>query len=219
MNRDIKITIIGWLLLVALFSFIAVSLPSLEEASAKEVIVTLSPVTVENSSKTVSVWDINGALGIVPERIVMMSQNYISPIEIPEPVKEPEPTPPPRYGFTDDDVYLLAQLLCGSGTRDGDGEYDIDFQREINYFEVCKVLDVVMDRVRSGEFPNTVYGVVMEDGQFSVMPWNSYKTPSDKALKVVGDWCKAYDAYDPGVQVVPEDHLYFTGNGYINITR
>ena len=33
----------------------------------------------------------------------------------------------PRYGFTDDEVYLMAVLLSGSKYVDGDGEYDVDF--------------------------------------------------------------------------------------------
>jgi hypothetical protein len=137
----------------------------------------------------------------------------------------PSPSPstfvaPPRYGFTEDDIYLLAQLLCGSGKTDGDGEYDIDFKDEINYNEVSKVLAVVMNRVRSDKYPDTVYDVVMQKNprQFSVMPANAKKIPSEKAIKAVTEWCTAYDAYDYGVQVCPEDHLYFKGNGITNTT-
>jgi len=151
---------------------------------------------------------------------------YISVSELPEtpspsPSEEPSPTPEPRYGFTDDDIYLLAQLLCGSKNVSGDGEFDIDFAKTVNYFEVSKVLSVVMNRVRSDKFPDTVYDVVMQKNprQFAVMPANSKKTPSDIALKTVRDWCEAYDRFDPGVQVCPEAHLYFSGNGRINITR
>lgn len=130
-------------------------------------------------------------------------------------------TPAPRYGFTEDDIYLLSQLLCGSKDISGDGEYDIDGAININYYETSKVLSVVMNRVRSGVFPDTVYDVVMQTNprQFAVMPANSMKIPSEIALQVVRDWCEAYDSFDPGVQVCPEDHLYFSGNGRINITR
>jgi hypothetical protein len=145
---------------------------------------------------------------------------YITPSEAPaEPSPSPSEEPAPRYGFTDDDVYLLAQLLCGSKKVSGDGEYDIDFAKKVNYYEVSKVLCVVMNRVRSDKFPDTVYDVIMQHGQFAVMPANSKKTPSDIALQTVRDWCEAYDRFDPGVQVCPEDHLYFSGNGRINITR
>lgn len=147
---------------------------------------------------------------------------YILASEIPQtPSPTPSEAPMPQYGFTDADVYLLAQLLCGSKEIDGDGEYDIDFQKDVNYYEIGKVLSVVMNRVRSDLFPNTVYDVVMQENprQFSVMPNNSMQTPSETALCTVKEWCAAYDLFDPGVQTCPEDHLYFSGNGVTNTTR
>ncbi len=125
----------------------------------------------------------------------------------------------PRYGFTDEDIYLLAQLLGGDKNIDGDGEYDIDFKTNIDHIEVNKVLGVVMNRVRSKDFPNTVNDVVLQKGQFSVMPRNLEATPSEVGLNTVRAWCEAYDIYDLSVQTTPESHLYFTGNGVINITR
>ncbi len=124
-----------------------------------------------------------------------------------------------RYGFTDDEIYLLAQVLSGDGDVDGDGEYDIDFQDEINYYEVGKVLGVIMNRVRSDDFPNTVMDVVTQKGQFSVIPRNLTREPSDISLQTVKEWCTAYDNYINLVQVVPKNHLFFTGDGKINTTR
>ena len=143
------------------------------------------------------------------------STESIEPIEPIEPAPEIEL----RYGFTEGEIYLLAQLLCGDENISGDGEYDIDFAKEVNYNEVSKVLAVVMNRVRSTQFPNTAYDVVMQKNQFSVMPANASKVPSEKAIEVVEEWCKAYDSYDGGIQVCPESHLYFSGNGKTNTTR
>lgn len=139
----------------------------------------------------------------------------------PTPSIEPTLEVEPRYGFTEDEIYLLAQLLCGDKSVDGDGEYDIDFadQSDINYYEVSKVLCVVMNRVRDDRFPNTVKDVVLARNQFVVMPKNLEATPSEMALTVVEDWCKAYDEFDAGVQCVPENHVFFIGNGVSNITR
>lgn len=153
-------------------------------------------------------------------------ENMVIPITV-ETTKDILETPSPapieevkfRYGFTDEDIYLLAQVLSGDGNVDGDGEYDIDFQEEINYYEVGKVLGVIMNRVRSEDFPDTVKDVVLQKGQFSVIPRNLTKEPSDIALQTVREWCTAYDNYINLVQVVPKDHLFFTGNGTINITR
>jgi len=134
---------------------------------------------------------------------------------------KPTPEVEPRYCFTEDEIYLLAQLLCGDENTSGDGEYDIDFadQSDINYYEVSKVLCVVMNRVRDDRFPNTVEDVVLANNQFVVMPKNLEATPSEMALTVVEDWCKAYDNFDAGIQCVPENHVFFTGNGVSNITR
>ena len=143
-------------------------------------------------------------------------------VEVVEVVDEPEeivPIQEPRYGFTDEEIYLLAQLLGGCKDIDGDGEYDIDFKTNIDYVEVGKVLGVVMNRVRSDEFPNTVEDVVLQRNQFSVMPRNASAVPSAVGIKVVRDWCEGYDLYYESVQVIPENHLYFEGNGRINITR
>ena len=141
-------------------------------------------------------------------------------------VTEPEPVVvEPRYGFTDEEVYLLAQLLCGSSKIDGDGEYDFVytakyFPDKLNYCEISKVLCVVMNRVRSEQFPNTVSEVVLQKGQFSPMPKNAKKTPDDIAIQKVQEWCDTYDNWDTGVQNVPEDHLYFSaGPNLTNVTR
>lgn len=125
-----------------------------------------------------------------------------------------------RYGFTEQDIYLLAQLLCGDKTIDGDGEYDIDYIKpsKSDEKEIGKVLCVVMNRVRSKDFPNTIKEVVLAPKQFSVMPKNSRKNPSESAINIVKNWCTRYDNWDKSIQIIPTNHLYFTGNGKINTT-
>jgi len=158
------------------------------------------------------------------ERVSETSSPHIS-------VTPAQPTPTPiiieekpaeeieyRYGFTEDEIYLLAQLLCGDKTRDGDGEYDIDYQQDTNYYEVSKVLNIVMNRVNSCHFPDTVTDVVMQEGQFVVMPRNAAKIPSDKAIAVIRAWCNSYDN-SLWTQSIPVDHLFYHGDGETNITR
>ena len=125
---------------------------------------------------------------------------------------------PKRYNFSDEEVYLLAQLLCGDKSIDGDGEYDIDFKTTIKHSEVDKVLSVVMRRIDHDEFPDTVSDVVMMRNQFEVMPANATKEASEIAIFTVQSWCDAYNRYDNSVMTIPEDHLYFTGNGIVNTT-
>lgn len=127
-----------------------------------------------------------------------------------------------RYGFTEEDIYLLAQLLCGDESIDGDGEYDFvwNLQNDKPYLEeMGKVLNVVMNRQRSGQYSTVVRDIVLQKSQFSPMPENLNTTPSDLAIEAVREWCRAYDAYTD-VQIIPEDHLYFTaGPGLTNVTR
>lgn len=143
--------------------------------------------------------------------------------------KEPEkeftleemPEIEPRYGFTDDEVYLMAVLLSGSKYVDGDGEYDIDFRNQDNYEQIALVLNVVMNRVNSDKFPDTVEEVIWAPGQFSPMKkWvNGLPEVGDISLQIVKEWCRSYDTYEPESQTIPENHLYFSGNGVINISR
>ena len=156
---------------------------------------------------------------IVQTKMIYVYRDQVTPEVLPAP-ETIEPTPK-RYGFTDSDIYLMTVLLCGSGKTDGDGEYDIDFDTNINHDQVSLVLSVVMNRVMSDRFPNTVPEVIWARGQFSPMSrWtNGLPTVSDKSYQIVKDWCVAYDTHDLSIMSVPEDHLYFTGNGKINISR
>lgn len=162
-------------------------------------------------------FNIDNSEKLIPTSNTTIISETIAPTPIPTPT--PIEKPNLRYGFTDADIYLLAQLLCGDKDKSGDGEYDIDFKKDINYYEVAKVLNVVMNRVRSDKFPNTVREVVLQKGQFSVMPRNLKKKPSDTALSVVREWCNLYDMHFASVQIIPKNHLYFSGDGIKNYTR
>lgn len=123
-----------------------------------------------------------------------------------------------RYGFSMDEVLLLTQLLDGDYRISGDGEFTIN-RTDPNYHEIYKVLCVVMNRVRSDKFPNTVSEVVLAKNQFHVFPKNLRTIPHWKSFLIVFNWCSRYDLYDFKIQVIPEDHLYFYGDGKINHTR
>jgi hypothetical protein len=157
-----------------------------------------------------------------PEVLIKTHYIYVNQVtSIPEEVIFEEPVPPARYGFTTDDIYLMTVLLCGNGNVDGDGEYDVDFGNQDNHGQISLVLSVVMNRVMSPLFPNTVSEVIWAPNQFSPMAKWFRGTPQVKpeSYEIVRRWCEAYDAHDLTVISVPESHLYFTGNGYINISR
>jgi len=152
--------------------------------------------------------------------------NDVEPVEDVEPVINFEPIDEfvPRYGFTDYEITLMARLLCGDKEVDGDGEYDFDFYNADCYDQISLVLCVIMNRVRSPEFPDTVEEVIFEnDGkiwQFSpVKRWKGEPNVSLVALEKVREWCEAYDGYYQSVQTIPEDHLYFRSNGTGNVSR
>lgn len=139
-------------------------------------------------------------------------------------VEKKEPTEPieeiifdkePRYGFTDDEVYLMTVLLCGSKDVDGDGEYDIDFENYDNRHEIAVVLGVVMNRVMSDYFPNNVADVIWAPNQFTPMKrWTTDSVPvvSERSFSIVKAWCDAYDAYDLSILSAPENHLFFSAS-------
>ncbi len=156
-------------------------------------------------------------------------------ISTPEPSEDPietlEPTPSepiadPVYGFKQQEIFLMAQLLCGDKNRDGDGEYDIDFGNDDRYDQISLVLCVVMNRVNDDRFPNNVEDVIWQNNgttyQFSVMEqWDDFNkvcSLSDIAIQRVTEWCEAYDRGDPGAQSIPTDHVKFYGNGTENIS-
>lgn len=127
----------------------------------------------------------------------------------------------PRYGFTNEEVYILAQLLCGDESYDGDGEYDFVYgalHNEMNYCEMSKILCVVMNRVRDEAFPDTISKVIFEEGQFAGYSRTDTE-PSDIAIAKIQQWCESYDRWDPCVQSIPESHLYYeAGPDLTNIT-
>ena len=138
-----------------------------------------------------------------------------------DPPEIPAPEFDPRYGFTEDEIYLMGVLLSGSKYVDGDGEYDIDFSGQDDNDQISLVMNVVMNRVRSEQFPDTVEEVIWASGQFAPMTkWkNGLPEVSDITLEKVRLWCETYDSYNPYIQTIPENHLYFYGNGLINISR
>lgn len=156
---------------------------------------------------------------VIPEPVELattMAQVYIQE-DVPELIPE-------RYAFTDDDIYIMARLLCGSKYKDGDGEYDFDYGNDDQYEQISLVLCVVMNRVFAENFPDTVEGVIMHrySGQsYQFSPVNKWsKTPvevSDIAIQRVTEWC---EAYNQGEQTIPADHLFFSSNGKgINVSR
>lgn len=65
------------------------------------------------------------------------------------------------------------------------------------------VAEVILNRVMSSKFPNTVTDVVYQSGQFSVTPLISQTTATDTQYNAI-------DAALNGTSVLPEDVLFFS---------
>lgn len=187
------------------------------------VLIVILVLVQQKASKTAA---IEAELDSKPQiTIKTQEMTDLEPIEEPESMPRPVETAPvapePRYGFTSDDIHLLSVLLSGSKDVSGDGEYDIDYGNQDRFDQISLVLCVVMNRVRDDRFPNTVSEVVWADGQFSLMYlWeDGLPEVSDITWERVNEWCEAYDNYDLGIQSVPEDHVFFSGDGIENHSR
>lgn len=85
-------------------------------------------------------------------------------------------------GSSSSDVYLLARCVYGEA-------------RGESYKGQVAVAAVVLNRVRSSSFPNTISGVIYQPGAFSVVADGQINlTPNDTALKAARD---AMNGWDP----------------------
>lgn len=85
-------------------------------------------------------------------------------------------------GGSDSNVYLLAQCINGEA-------------RGESYKGQVAVGAVILNRVKSSKFPNTIAGVIYQRGAFdAVSDGQINQTPSDSCLKAARD---AMNGYDP----------------------
>lgn len=79
---------------------------------------------------------------------------------------------------------------------------------------------VVLNRVNNENYPDTVYGVVSQRHQFA---WSPNTPVTDElyelALDVLIRWRLEQQGHENVGRVIPEDYIYFAGNGTINRFR
>ena len=93
-------------------------------------------------------------------------------------------------------------------------EYGSDWVPEA---EKALVAEVIMNRVNSPAFPNTIYDVLMQRNQFSGL---EYLVRMDKMSGYVTDSVKAaVDMYLADPSQFDHGYLYFNGDGYRNYFR
>lgn len=80
------------------------------------------------------------------------------------------------------------------------------------------VVEVILNRVASPEWPDTIYGVLSQKGQFAVWKYRNkpYNTPTLAEYQLIEDTVQA------GPEILPEGYVYFAtrkvnGKGFIKI--
>lgn len=124
----------------------------------------------------------------------------------PSPAPKPVVTNAPKGNYSDDEIYMAAQMIyleAGNGTKN----------------ELRAIANVLANRIANGAFGDTVEENIFAPGQFSVadnQEWFLSCAPSNAAIKA------ARDVLNEGVRILPEDVLYFWSKSrgtYWNDTR
>ena len=122
-------------------------------------------------------------LGTAPEGAVELCGGPGSPAS---------PAPAAVQGWTDEDLYVLAHVICGEAQC-----YPDDEQRYIG--------SVVLNRRNSGRYPGTIKGVVFQPGQYScTRDGNYYRTPTES------NWANARWLLENG-SVLPGNVVFQSG--------
>ncbi len=98
-------------------------------------------------------------------------------------------------------------LLCNCVAHEAGSE-------NISIENKARVVEVIMNRVASSNFPNTVYGVITQPYQFSGS--SSYANYSGYTSKVTQNVISAVDLYFADPSAFNEGYLYFYGDGSQN---
>ena len=134
--------------------------------------------------------------------------------EQPEQIAEEEPVfdfeiadvivPEPEVVSVSDNDYVL---LCNAVAHEA-GSDNITIENK------AKVVEVIMNRVDSPSFPDTVYGVITQKSQFSGS--SSYANLSSYTSKVTQNVRSAVDLYFEDPSAFDHGYLYFYGDGSQN---
>lgn len=98
-------------------------------------------------------------------------------------------------------------LLCNAVGHEAGSEW-------ISTKEKATIVEVIMNRVKSPEYPNTVYGVLTQKYQFSGS--GNYVKLKDFSFRVTDDVKKAVLLYFENPEKFNHGYLFFSGNGSKN---
>lgn len=158
---------------------------------------TLEPYTENNyETETTCVYEMYEPEVIYESEEVVIEENY--DIEYSE-----------CNGETTSDNYLTDYeyiMLCNTVAYEAGSDW-------IPTSEKAKVAEVIMNRVNSSDFPNTIYDVLTQEGQF-VGVWN-YVTLTDYSYKVTED-VKSAVTMALESDYINHGYLFFEGDGTQN---
>lgn len=98
-------------------------------------------------------------------------------------------------------------LLCNCVAYEAGSEW-------ISEYDKALVVEVIMNRVNSSSFPNDIYSVITQEGQFSGV-WN-YANLGYYADNVSDSVKKAVDLYFNNPSQFNHGYMYFEGDGVMN---
>ncbi|MBQ2638787.1 cell wall hydrolase [Candidatus Saccharibacteria bacterium] len=108
--------------------------------------------------------------------------------------------------YTEQDVIEVAKLL----TKEGGGIPSDTEQSGVPW--------IVLNRVKSPSFPNTIHGVITQSNQFE--GWHEETVPYDHCIEIARDvlerWNREMNGEINVGRTLPEEYLYFTGDGVHN---
>ena len=99
---------------------------------------------------------------------------------------------PPKRSYTEEELYILAHVICGEAQSYSDEEQ-------------LYVGSVVLNRVNSDRYPDTIQGVVFQKNQYTcTRDGNYYRTPTER------NWANAKYLLENG-SVLPANVVYQSG--------
>ncbi|MCR4715817.1 MAG: cell wall hydrolase [Lachnospiraceae bacterium] len=95
-----------------------------------------------------------------------------------------------KYTYSSDNVWYLSHVMAAEAGADWTSDEAVFY-----------VGSVVLNRVESHIFPNTIKEVVLQHGQYATVPYLSRYEPSERVMEIT------YDLLNEG-SVLPENVLY-----------
>jgi spore germination cell wall hydrolase CwlJ-like protein len=176
-----------------------ISSTTTQAATTQEATTTVTTTVTETTAETTTT-----VVETVTEAPQVTTETYV------EPQTEPTSTDVETTDFKlpiSDEEYIL---LCNAVAHEAGSDW-------ISNYNKAYVVEVIMNRKDSPIFPNTIYGVLTQNGQFSGC-W-SYVNLGSYSGKVTQSVKDAVTLYFTEPDSFTQGYLYFTGNGNQNYFR